>query len=112
MLIHHFAHVHIIIIIIIIIIEFTHRFSINDESTLHCVLENGWNLQVNKRQNIRNYITLGLLKKKKNKKNKKNKKKEEECQITIFYFSRCELKLRYYGDVIYIIYTRSIENQL
>ena len=44
---------------------------------------------------VRRYdtIVLGLLKNK--------KEKEEECQITIFYFALCVSKLCYYGDDIH-----------
>ena len=42
--------------------------------TLHCALENGVDLYVNKRQKF-DTIVLGLL---------KEEEEEEECQITIF----------------------------
>ena len=60
-------------------------------STLHCALENGADLYVNERQKIRHYESIALLK----------KEEERECQIAIFYFTRCERKLRYYSDVIH-----------
>ena len=31
----------------------------------------------------------------------RKKKKEEECQITIFYFARCIRKIALYNDVIH-----------
>ena len=63
-------------------------------STLHCALENGADIYVNERQKIRQYRVRST-------EERKKKKKKKECQITIFYFTRCVRKLRYYSDVIH-----------
>ena len=45
--------------------------------TLHCVLENGADLYVNERQEMRHYCARSA-------EERRRKKKEEECQIAIF----------------------------
>ena len=60
-------------------------------STMHCALEKRMDLNVNERQKIRHYHA---------KSTENKKKEEEECQITIFYFTRCIHKLCYYSDGI------------
>ena len=54
--------------------------------TLHCVLENGVDLYVNKRQKIRHYRARST---------------EERRRKKIFYFARCVRKLALYSDVIH-----------
>ena len=55
-------------------------------NTLHCALENGADLYVNKRQKIRNYRALGLL--------KKEEEEEEERMPNhdFFYFARSRVR--------------------
>ena len=60
--------------------------------TLHCSLENGADLYVNKRQKIRHFCARST-------EERRRKKKKEECQIAIFYFARCIRKLALYSDV-------------
>ena len=62
--------------------------------TLHCTLENGVDLYVNKRQKF-DTIVLGLLKE------EEDEEEEEECQITIFYFMWCVHHITLYNDVIH-----------
>ena len=66
--------------------------------TLHCALENGSDLYVNKRQKI-DTIALGLLK----------KEEEEEAKSLFFTSSGAYVNLRYIA-MLYI-YTHSIGNQ-
>ena len=54
--------------------------------TLHCALENGADLYVNERQEIRHYrAALGLLKK------EERRGRRNECRIAIFNFARSYL---------------------
>ena len=74
-------------------------------NTLHCALENGADLYVNKRQKIRHYRATSAEDRRRKKKKKKKKKKNGKSQ---FFTSRgaC-VKLRY----IAMLYTHSIGNQ-
>ena len=69
-------------------------------STLHCTLENGADLYVNKRQKIRHYRTRSAEERKKRRRRRRRKKKEE-CQIAIIYFAQCVRKLALYNNVIH-----------
>ena len=53
------------------------------------MLENGSDLHVNERQKIQHYLL------------KIKKMKKEECQIAIFYFTQCVLKLCYYSNLMH-----------
>ena len=66
--------------------------------TLHCALENGSNLYVNKRQNIRHYRARST-----------EEREEEERRMPnyYFYFTRCIRKLELYSDVIHSFYWKS-----
>ena len=62
-------------------------------TTLHCALENGADLYVNKRQKIRHYRARST---------EERRKIKAECQIVIFfYFARCVRKIALYSDVIH-----------
>ena len=72
-------------------------------STLHCALENGSDLYVNERQNIRHYRARST----------EERRRKKNAKSRIFFFARCVRKLRYYSDVIpyYLrLYTHSIGN--
>ena len=59
-------------------------------STLHCALENGADLYVNKRQKIRHYRTRST-----------EERRRRMPYRYFFYFAWCVRKLRYYSDVIH-----------
>ena len=63
--------------------------------TLHCVLENGADLYVNKRQKIGHYHARSTEERRIRRKKKKNAK------WLFFYFVRCVRKLALYSDVIH-----------
>ena len=69
-------------------------------TTLHCTLENGADLYVNKRQKIRHYRARST---------EERRKIKAECQIVIYFFTSrgAYVKLRY----IAMLYTHSIGNQ-
>ena len=71
-------------------------------STLHCALENGTDLHVNERQKIRHYRARST--EERRIRRRRRRRRREECQITIFYYSRSVRKL-----ALYIAY--SIGNQ-
>ena len=56
-------------------------------NTLHCALENGADLYVNERQNIRHYRARSA--------------EERRRKKFIFYFARCESKFALYSDIIH-----------
>ena len=64
-------------------------------STLHCALENGADLYVNERQNIRHYRTRST--------EERRRRKEKNDKSRFFYFARCVRKMRYNRDVIYTL---------
>ena len=62
--------------------------------TLHCVLENGADLYVNERQNIRHYRDRSTEERRRRRRRKKNAKSR------FSYFTRCVWKIALYSDVI------------
>ena len=65
---------------------------------LHCALEIGMDLHVNKRQKIRHYRARSTEERRRKKKNAKSR----------FYLARCVRKLHSYSDVIYSFDWKSV----
>ena len=63
--------------------------------TLHCALENGADLYINKRQKIRNYRARST------EERRIRRKKTKNAKSRFFYFARCIGKLALYSDVIH-----------
>ena len=59
--------------------------------TLHCALENGADLYVNERQEIRHYRARSA----------EERKRKKYAKLRFFYFVRCVRKLVLYSDVIH-----------
>ena len=70
--------------------------------TLHCALENGADLYVNERQNIRHYCARSAEERRRRRRRKKNAKSQ-----FFFTWRGAYVKLRY----IAMLYTHSIGNQ-
>ena len=60
-------------------------------STLHCALENGADLYINKLQKIRHYCARSI----------EERRRKNAKSRYFFYFVRRISKLHYYGDVIH-----------
>ena len=58
--------------------------------TLHCALENGADLYVNKRQKMRHYRARSA-----------EERRRKNAKSRIFYFARCVLKVALYSNVIH-----------
>ena len=74
-------------------------------STLHCALENGTDLYVNKHQKIQHCRARSTEEKKKKK--EEEKEEEEECQMAIFTSRGAYVNC----TIIPMLYTYSIGNQ-
>ena len=73
-------------------------------STLHCALENGADLHVNKRQKIRHCRARTTEERRRRKRRiRRTKKKKKNAKSRFFYFARCVGKHALYSDVIHLL---------